>query len=787
MHDPTLAVALERLRAALSPAEWERRNSVADAQAALLDQVVRLTAGGASGLAAIREVLPGEPTSTWVHRLASYRRHGRDSLIDRRCPQDRPETLVTSEVRAFVRGLLRARPELNAPEVGSEVAEGLGVRLKPSTVRQMLHDLGLSRPVGRPTRAVVPEPLPLAGAELLKAVDLELGAVAALTRDLQAAMEALVPPPPEDGVRDDSGNRDEEGRFLPAYNEARARTEPELGEKFDSVRIRSAGKDLPGMRTANSSHASLFRKVLALMMLPCLTDAPRWSALRHWQGDFLQGLVGIAYQPATLDKFARELKYAGVSAAARESVAAFWIGADAAIADPAQAAVVLYGDARVKPLWTHHFSRSTAVTVLGKRVMPAITTVHLHSGCGTPLIYREFSGGASVPREIGAMLDAYDAEAGESTVRRLIVLDSESHAVWLFKELDGAKRLFLIPLRSSSTGPNARFEEVSPWVAYRDDEACSGWLTVNDSRPGEAPLRVRVVGRRRHRTGSVAWYATNAPAEEFDDARLLDLYFARWPLQEHVFRDGNGRVGLGAHHGYGKRKVDNVAVLDEIEKIDGTLRKLAVRRIGIVEQSRVTSLNLEQERASLTMFDTEIARLTAVAEDAVRLGRSLADARRHLNVLDGLRATRRTAGERCAQLAAGLEKHTSDITAAERREAELTARREHISAHRTIFTVDTELDEIISAFKLTFLCLSKQLMKRYLGIHMEIDTLIRGVLTLPGERVMTTGVETIRIFRQPRDRDLMPAVEEACRLLTARGLRRDKRVVRFELIDRPGQ
>ena len=126
--------------------------------------------------------------------------------------------------------------------------------------------------------------------------------------------------------------------------------------------------------------------------------------------------------------------------------------------------------------------------------------------------------------------------------------------------------------------------------------------------------------------------------------------------------------------------------------------------------------------------------------------------------------------ERAATLTADIQRQrTADATAAAK-EKELTIRREKIAAHRTIFTVDTELDEILTAFKLTFMCLCSQLMARYLGTKMELDTLIRGVLTLPGERAITPGVETIRIFRQPRDRDLMPAVEQACRLMTERGL-----------------
>ena len=54
------------------------------------------------------------------------------------------------------------------------------------------------------------------------------------------------------------------------------------------------------------------------------------------------------------------------------------------------------------------------------------------------------------------------------------------------------------------------------------------------------------------------------------------------------------------------------------------------------------------------------------------------------------------------------------------------------------------------AFKSTFMNLCAVLMKSYLGIDMEIETLIDSVLTLPGERVTTATTETVRIFRQPR-------------------------------------
>ncbi len=90
----------------------------------------------------------------------------------------------------------------------------------------------------------------------------------------------------------------------------------------------------------------------------------------------------------------------------------------------------------------------------------------------------------------------------------------------------------------------------------------------------------------------------------------------------------------------------------------------------------------------------------------------------------------------------------------------------------------------MTAFKLTFMNLCGVFMTDYLGCQMQLDTLIRSVLTLPGERVRTATTETVRIWRQPRDRKVMPLVELACQRLNAKGLRRGERVLRFELADR---
>jgi len=665
----------------------------------------------------------------------------------------------------------------------------MGVDISTTLVKRGLSQLGLAHPpgaAGHRTSTTV-QTLGLAGAELLKAVDHELGATAALTTDIKSALCAL--PQPDGPVRQDTDNRDERGRFKAAYNEPRERTEPELGDRFDSVELKRQGKDLSQMRTTNSSYESLHRKVQALVLLPCGTDSARWDGLRHWSGEAYEGLVGVPYMPATLDKFARELKYAGGGGVARESLAAFWLGRPALLGEsPVQGAAALYVDTAVNPVWTHHFSRCAKVARLGGRVMPATSTTYLNAGCGTPVLYTSCSGHTSLPKAVGGLLDSYESIAGPDTAQRLVVMDREGHAAWLLKELRDRDWDFIVPLRQSSVDKPERFCELTDWVPYKDkgDEVRGGRLELNDSKAPDESLQVRVVGRKRRRTGKVAWYATLADAEAFSDPTVLDLYFARWPLQELVFRDGNGRVHLGAHYGYGRRKVDNVAVLDRLDKIQGYTRKLDIRVKKGQQNAQALRAEVTEKSLAINRVSERLDALRAELDASVAQGRAgtatFKERYASARALESWLASNRNDVASQAEDAVVLERKVK--TARSRRKS-LQDEQAILDSRRRIFTVDVELDELMTAFKLTFMNLCGVLMTQYLGKQMQLDTLIRGILTLPGERVRTPTTETIRIYRHERDRQLMPLVEAACQKLTEQEMVRDKRRLRFEVVDRP--
>lgn len=776
---------------ALRPETLRLRRELADREAAVLAEALVLVQGGLSRSEALRKVLPGCKVESQIKRLRAYEEGGRDGLVSRRFGPPAP-LKMTPEVKGGLRVLAKSDPDAGSEVLAERLSAMFDISVALTSVQDALKELGLARPRGRrwPKPAVFAPPkeadevpmvetLPLAGAELLKAVDETLGAVAALTAAMGARLDSL--PEPGDGFRDDVGNRDDRGHFLPAYNVPDARTEPELGARFNTVEARRAIKDLRAMRVVEESMATRHRKNLGLVLLSTVVRSSRWSELGHWRGAHLESLIGFAYQPATLDKYLRELKFAGCAEPSRESVAAFWLAAEGATTDAATGAVVLYVDASTKPVWTHHWTRATKVSKTG-RIQPAVTTVSLHSGAGTPMVYRSYSGGASLTGEVPEFLAEYERHAGDGTIRRVVVMDRAAHSVALFKALAPTWD-FIVPLRSQVTGPSARFEEQEPWESYDggQDEVCNAKLSLGDSRKGEPPLRLRVVGRRRHRTGKMAWYATTLPAGTFTASDVIRLYFERWPAQEHVYRDGSGSVGLDVHHGFGKLKIDNIAVIDRHDKL-------------VIQLSRLDA-NLIRHRAALKPLADEHAPLRAAFDrtaPAIRQRRAAFNAAfdkgRLVDDQAGLRRweawvdAARTKLEDLTPTITKIERQIHAAAAArEQKQAEL----EKLATKRQIFTVDVELDEIVMAFKFTFMNLCAVLMKSYLGLDMEIETLIDSVLSLPGERVTTATAETVRIFREPRDPRAMAAVERACVALTARQLRRGDRILAFELADPP--
>jgi hypothetical protein len=765
-------IALLRLH--LPADTFAARMAKAEQEAVHLAEIQRRVSGGETVKVAVAAVTPEREYASVVRRLNQWRADGVMGLVDGRLPPK--QVALPVDIDVIIEATARAMPKARSPEIAAHLKAQHGLVVSETKIKDCLSKVGLSRPVGAPpirrsAKATAPAPTIeaptgvttapcwAAGAALMSVLDAQVGA----SRDLATAIVdcAKALPAPVEPVEDHRADRDRRGRFLASYNRARPRRFAKVGSKFESVYLRWRHKDPATLRVRSVALKWTRLKVLALLFTPLVVERGKLPELQYGLDDRLGQLVGRPYRASTLEKATREWKLCGAADAMARAFLRHVIRTSPEPRDAATGAVVLYGDATVNPWWTAGHARCAKVSRRGK-VMPAVTTITLNNGLGTPVRYTAASGQVYLPDVLPRLLDDYEDEAGPGAVRRVVVFDRECHAVAFFKQL-GDRHTFIIALRSNVTGVNAKFRDVGAWVPIADGaEVCDGFLTLRDRRAGEEDLEVRVVGFRRRPTQAVLWLATNAVHDVFAAADVVRLYLGRWPCQERQYRDSQGRIGFGRLHGYGKEEVAHVAVVSRLDHIDATLTKLEPELARI--EAAAAELRPDHDaavQAAQSATAAESAALTRLEvvgpeqmEEAVHAWRSV-------------RVTASAARTLAARQAKKFDALTRRKERAELQRSKLEDERERLAANTTILTVDTELDEIMLGIKCMFIHLGQRLLREYLDLKLEMDSLIRRVLTLPGEMDLDDHGQTVavRIYRNPKDPVVTAAVERAVGLL----------------------
>ncbi len=210
---------LTRLQEALSEEEWQRRVVEADRQALVIERVEMHNQWGMSLRAAIRREMQDEPETTWLARHLRYQRGGINGLIDRSIPV-RGITKNSDELVSMVRTIAVTLEQMGvaafSPIVGHHLQRQTGTSFSGPTVRRLMKRAGVQKPTGRPQPQPHITAHPLAGTELLLAIDQHLGATDSLSAIVLQALEQLQQP---DAIEEDTDNRDAHGRFTTQYNQ----------------------------------------------------------------------------------------------------------------------------------------------------------------------------------------------------------------------------------------------------------------------------------------------------------------------------------------------------------------------------------------------------------------------------------------------------------------------------------------------------------------------------------------------------------------------------------------
>lgn len=762
---------LERIWARLP--EESRRSRFAEAvrrEAAV--RTVESRPKGQSETKAIESLVPSLDRTNVRRWQERYLEQGFEGLISRRCPPEREP--MPGNVRQEICACRRLDPEMQVEKIVGHVAKHHDYSASETVVKRVLRKAGLSRRSGPPSgesKPVAERRLELGGMKLVEAACVETGYVEVLTKSVVEHVKDL--PRPDDAGPPDTSGRDDKGRFLSEYNE-RFEKGPDdpVGPGFASVEMKREGLDPDRLQISHVRPEIIARKLEALLVSPLLGGG-RWDGIRVPRGELLEEVCGVAYMPATLDRFTRELKYAGVGNTLWESHARLSLDVTSEWGDPLRAAV-LYVDGTTKPVWTRLFSESAKVSSIG-RTMPAIEQVAFHSGYGVPLWMLTCSGRAPLVKEVPRALVRMEQEWGESSVGRIVVIDAEGNSIPFLKGLEQGEptRAWVTRLRPDWV-KNKRIFNRNPYRAYRNgDRVRSGVADFND--PDGGTFRMRVVEVERRTTGDITYLGASEILREQDwkPQQLADLYFDRWPNQEANFRAVNQAVGLKEVHGYGKQLVDNITVINELDELAGKADRADERLRNLAPKVSDLQARFAGQEKELDRLVRRKERLAAELHDRVeqrvrpskRLARLSVEARDLAQAVEAARVG-------LAKTRSKLDKTRTALDTAVTKLNKYRDREDLLHSRRTIFKHDVELDSLFSLLKVGMVLLVTYVLKEYFDdARMSVGTFLDRVATLPATLHQTPQLEIVTYEYNRRDPEVMGLLKSCAEAINAKGLR----------------
>jgi len=781
MYEPSLP-RLAVVRSRISPESWEARVAAAIENAAVLKKISARVDGGEHVNQLIQELLPAARRS-WAYRhWPAFRREGFEALIDERVPR---EPKVAKECGGLIEAARGANPRVTVNEV-LKLLEGQKVRVLPSrrTIEKHFARVDArTRYAEKKQRAALKVvALPLAGAELLAAAELETGGVAALTDEVvalgQEAVEASKGKVPERDV----ARRDGEGHFTAAYNRKRRRKKGELIASYlRSAEEKAEGRVPSWARFVHERRETLLPKLWMMVLAPLVSGTKGWDALRAPEAAGLEPLTGFAYMPSTLAKLTSALAIANAGTRLLSRVGKTWHEVAQKRWGEAGAMAALYVDNHAKQVWSSLFTQSGKVSHLN-RVMPCITTTYVHTGAGTPLVASVQSGSAPLAPRLVELIDEAERKL-EGTVRRAVVIDAEGSTFDILEAFEKQHRVIVTPLRPGRAPElEIAYSKGSYFRPYREhDELRIGTAVLTHKQTGRSLELGALMVRRAHRDSDTVLLTTGL-SEGMEGRELADLYFSRWPIQENFFKDGSA-VGLDEHRGNCGRMVANVAVVTELERLQHRAKLDAQKRRELTKKTEALEAALHAAKAEHQRAVDALAvrrrRLDALVEKGRVDGKQLGGAAiEHQGALVRAERSEQVFTRSQDSLKDNLERITKLNAALER----TAARRAKLEPRRTIRQLDVAQDTILTAAKLTATQLISFAMREYLpSMPMTPDIFVTRVFGLHGRKEIHPDEEHIILNENPRDPEVNAAVADACCRLNERKLQRDGRRLRYSV------
>jgi hypothetical protein len=787
MYDPT-SEELQAIKERISPANWKRRLEKARKLERKVKAIHERIKGGESQEKALRSVVERSQRSRMLRALVQYRKEGFEGLIDRRTPREP----VTAEQRLVVETARRLDPNVSVERIRELVTKQCKARLSPATIKRVLKKAGLERQVGRPAGSssslgTEVEELGAAGFELLRAAEAETSAVGELVEMILELGKEL--PEPEEVSEKERLLRNEKGQLTARYNQAQRKAAGEVvAPAFRTMEEKSTERDLGRLKLRSHNQPAIERRVWALLAMPVLTKGNRFDELYGPQGQHLKGICGYPYRPETLRKSVTELVLAGAGEVLQQVHAATWHRVSQERWERGYRASVIYVDNTSKPLWSKQYVKSAKVATTG-RVQPALVSTYVHTGAGVPIHFETYSGTAPLAPRVLSALRQVETQT-ERPVGRLTVIDGECCSAGLLQAFKDEGRDLVTPLPATIATPERiRFSRGSAPRPFRDgDTIREGLVELKDSHQRGVVVQARVVVIEHwEQAGDWTALATLADPEQWSARQLATLYFERWPNQESFFRQGNQAVALQRVHGYGKRLVTNTSVVTKLDEHETRIERKRQRLEQLAEEHQRQTVALHELGKDQRRKERYAAKRQERVDAAMQAPRVTRKGRRAVVELKEAHVALGELAEQKKQLQAKQEQLEQKLHRNQDQLQRWNNERAKLETRREILEADVSKDTLLTTFKITLAMLTHFVVVEYFPHRpMLWATFLSRLALLPGRRETTVDAITTYIKANPRDRDMMVALEAACEIVNQRQLNKGSRKLRFAVEWPPG-
>jgi hypothetical protein len=418
--------------------------------------------------------------------------------------------------------------------------------------------------------------------------------------------------------------------------------------------------------------------------------------------------------------------------------------------------------------------------------MPCITTTYAHTGAGTPLVLSVQSGSAPLAPRLVELVDQAEAVL-ETDVRRAVVIDAEGCTFDLLESFAKAKRVIITPLKPSRVPElELMYTRGSYYRPYREhDELRIAQATLVHKSSGRTLDVGALLVRRAHRDADTVLLTTGL-ALGMEGHDLADLYFSRWPVQENAFKEADV-LGGSEHRGNCARIVANVAVVSELERLEGRAARDDETLCKLTDEAATLAKAADEQTRDQRRAESALTTRRRRLDDLVGQGKTAGKAFARI-ALDHQQAL--VHAETCTKAAtktrAALNNNAARRATIEQRAADIAARQKRLEPRRTIRQLDVAQDTILTATKLTAAMLISFVLREYLpSMSMTPQTFVQRVLSVHGRKEIRREQELVVFYENPRDPLVNDVLSKACEQLNRRALLRDGRRLRFIVEQQP--